>query len=279
MCIRDRLYDVDSAATPNVRHYHTDQVGSTVALTDQAGAVIGRVEYSAYGMVSYREGDTNTPFLYNGSYGIMTDAESGLLNMRARYYHPWLGHFTSPDPVGFSGGLNWYAYASGNPINFADPSGFLTVIIVGYATSGNPFGHVAIATTGMGVHSFGTKTAQGSSLTNYISKQASYRDSTAFVILTTAEQEAAINDSFSGKTDENLQKYPDNCAGRTLDALKSAQISLPSATGLPLPATILNGLQNMSSNGNALAISIPQNTRLSPNVFQSYNPNPQKPKK
>jgi RHS repeat-associated protein len=54
----------------------------------------------------------------------MTDAESGLLNMRARYYHPWIGRFASPDPIGFSGGLNWYAYANGNPINFADPTGY-----------------------------------------------------------------------------------------------------------------------------------------------------------
>jgi RHS repeat-associated protein len=115
------LYDVD--ATPNVRHFHTDQVGSTVALTNQAGAVIGRAEYSAYGMVSYREGDTNTPFLYNGAYGVMTDVESGLLNMRARYYHPWIGRFASPDPSGFSGGMNWFAYADGNPISATDPFG------------------------------------------------------------------------------------------------------------------------------------------------------------
>jgi len=133
------LYDVDSAATPNVRHYHTDQVGSTVALTDQSGAVIGRVEYSAYGMVSYREGDTNTPFLYNGAYGVMTDAESGLLNMRARYYPPWIGHFASPDPVGFSGGLNWYAFAEGNPVSFADPLGLWQVTIGGGVEYGGVF--------------------------------------------------------------------------------------------------------------------------------------------
>ena len=128
------LYDVDTAATPNVRHYHTDQVGSTVALTNQVAnqpaAVIGRAEYSVYGMVSYREGDTATPFLYNGAYGVMTDAESGLLNMRARYYHPWIGRFASPDPVGFSGGMNWFAYADGDPILGNDPNGLATTRIL-----------------------------------------------------------------------------------------------------------------------------------------------------
>jgi RHS repeat-associated protein len=122
------LYDVDTAATPNVRHFHTDQVGSTVALTNAGGAVIGRAEYSAYGMVSYREGDTATPFLYNGAYGVMTDAESGLLNMRARYYHPWIGRFASPDPIGFSGGMNWFAYCDGNPISKMDPFGLQGLI-------------------------------------------------------------------------------------------------------------------------------------------------------
>jgi RHS repeat-associated protein len=80
-------------------------------------------------MVSYREGDTATPFLYNGAYGVMTDAESGLLNMRARYYHPWIGRFASPDPIGFSGGQNWYAYADGNPVSFADPMGLTALYL------------------------------------------------------------------------------------------------------------------------------------------------------
>jgi RHS repeat-associated protein len=144
------LYDVDSAATPNVRHYHSDQVGSTVALTDQAGAVIGRAEYSVYGMVSYREGDTATPFLYNGAYGVMTDAESGLLNMRARYYHPWIGRFASPDPIGFSGGQNWYAYADGNPVMYVDPSGNFGIAgaLLGGAVGGIASGSVAYLTGG-----------------------------------------------------------------------------------------------------------------------------------
>ena len=140
------LYDVDSAAKPKVRHYHTDQVGSTVALTNQAGAVLGRAEYSAYGMVSYREGDTATPFLYNGAYGVMTDAESGLLNMRARYYHPWIGRFASPDPIGFSGGMNWYAYADGSPIIYIDPNGEFAWVVAGTAIGAVIDGGFTLAT-------------------------------------------------------------------------------------------------------------------------------------
>ena len=45
------------------------------------------MEYSSYGMTTYRAGTNDTPFLYNGRYGVMTDA-NGLLYMRARYYNP-----------------------------------------------------------------------------------------------------------------------------------------------------------------------------------------------
>ena len=43
--------------------------------------------------------------------------------MRARYYNPYLCRFLNPDPAGFAGGLNFYAYANGNPISYLDPFG------------------------------------------------------------------------------------------------------------------------------------------------------------
>jgi hypothetical protein len=42
---------------------------------------------------------------------------------RARYYDPKIGRFISEDPIGFRGGANFYAYAQGNPVLFADPNG------------------------------------------------------------------------------------------------------------------------------------------------------------
>ena len=50
---------------------------------------------------------------------------SGLIFYRARYYHPGLGRFASRDPIGMAGGINPYAYAGGNPVNFNDPSGLI----------------------------------------------------------------------------------------------------------------------------------------------------------
>jgi uncharacterized protein RhaS with RHS repeats len=43
--------------------------------------------------------------------------------MQARYYNPYLCRFINPDPSGFQGGLNFYAYANGNPVSYLDPFG------------------------------------------------------------------------------------------------------------------------------------------------------------
>jgi RHS repeat-associated protein len=120
------LYEITETATStNTLSYHYDYRGSTVAITDKNGAVTDRVNYSAYGLMTWRAGATDTPFLYNGRYGVMTDP-NGLYYMRARYYNPYLCRFVNPDPSGFAGGLNWYAYADGNPISMIDPFGLGT---------------------------------------------------------------------------------------------------------------------------------------------------------
>ena len=80
------------------------------------------MEYSAYATLTFRIGTSDTPFLFDGTYGVMTDP-NGLLYMRARYYNPFLCRFVNPDPSGFSGGMNFYAFANGNPVSFTDPVG------------------------------------------------------------------------------------------------------------------------------------------------------------
>jgi RHS repeat-associated protein len=114
------LYEVNQAE--QTKTYHYDQVGSAIARTDDTGKVIGKAGYSAYGLCYWKQGDMATPFLYNGQAGVQTDP-NGLLNMRARYYSPYLMRFLNADPIGFSGGSNWFAYADGNPISLNDPFG------------------------------------------------------------------------------------------------------------------------------------------------------------
>ena len=117
------LYQVTETATStNMLTYHYDYRGSTVALSDGNGNVTDRIEYSAYGLMTYRAGTNDCPFLFNGLYGVQTDP-NGLLYMRARYYNPYICRFINPDPSGFAGGLNFYAFANGNPVSLIDPFG------------------------------------------------------------------------------------------------------------------------------------------------------------
>ena len=75
---------------------------------------------TAYGetVLSGSEDVLNNPFIYAGEY---TDAETGNIYLRARYYDPSTGRFVSEDPI--KDGTNWYAYCYGNPVIYIDPWG------------------------------------------------------------------------------------------------------------------------------------------------------------
>lgn len=129
------LYEVGMDASGNeltaaysFRAYHYDQRGCTMAMSSADGhTVTDRFDYSAYGTVTSRYTLTGmaaaaTPFQYNGAYGVMNLGPQ-LLQMRARWYHAGIMRFINPDPSVFSGGLNWFAYADGEPFSKLDPFG------------------------------------------------------------------------------------------------------------------------------------------------------------
>ncbi len=95
-----------------------DALGSTRLLTDSSGSVVGTTSYSPYGQVTAQSG-TVTPFGFAGQY---TDATTGLVYMRARWYDPGTGQFLSQDPL-WPLITNPYAYVADNPLNAVDPLG------------------------------------------------------------------------------------------------------------------------------------------------------------
>ncbi|UQP96026.1 RHS repeat-associated core domain-containing protein [Xanthomonas arboricola pv. pruni] len=101
-------------------YYLTDNLGSTRALTNAAGAVVRRYDYTPYGQAQAIGGSSDNPYQYTGR----ELDKSGLQYYRARYYSPEMGRFISEDPYGFAGGdVNFYAYVGGNPISNIDPLG------------------------------------------------------------------------------------------------------------------------------------------------------------
>jgi RHS repeat-associated protein len=104
-----------------VIYYHTDALGTPVAITDQAGNVIERSEFEPYGEL------LNRPLEDGPGYtGHVSDAATGLVYMQQRYYDPMIPRFLSVDPVtvdSAGGNFNRYWYANNNPYKFYDPDG------------------------------------------------------------------------------------------------------------------------------------------------------------
>ena len=107
-----------------ISYYGFDSRGHTRIMTDQSGAVTNRYDYKAFGSIRSKVEAFNNRFKYGAAYGVTTD-DSGMMNMRARVYHPELGRFLSPDPAGVLAGPNLYTYASNDPININDPTGLI----------------------------------------------------------------------------------------------------------------------------------------------------------
>ncbi len=110
-----------STDTATVSYFHTDALGSPIAKTNSAGAVLEKSEYEPYGKLLNRANDDRA-----GYTGHVMDSASGLTYMQQRYYDP-MGRFLSVDPVtAYSnpiGSFNRYAYANNNPYRFTDPDG------------------------------------------------------------------------------------------------------------------------------------------------------------
>ncbi len=87
-----------------------DRRYSPVAVTDAAGVVVERFEYSAYGEQTRLPGDAKAPFKINVGYtGYQVDALTGLCYARNRMYSPGLGRFVNRDPLGYVDGMSLYA--------------------------------------------------------------------------------------------------------------------------------------------------------------------------
>lgn len=117
--------------------YLTDNLGSTLALTNSSGAISTSYSYEPYGNTTASGTSSTNALQYTGR----ENDGDGLYYYRARYYSPVYSRFISEDPVGYLGGINKYAYTLGNPVNFGDATGLLTGCEINWLNS-NYFGTV-----------------------------------------------------------------------------------------------------------------------------------------
>jgi RHS repeat-associated protein len=163
-------------AARTTTYYHTDALGSVVAATNEAGAVLWRKDYAPFG-----EQIDATPDTEKLSYtGKSHDDATGLANFGARNFDPEIGRFLSVDPVGFVEdnpmSFNRYLYVNNNPYKYVDPDGeFLNfalkfVLDVGvniafnYATSGSLGVGTALKESALGVFNPTKTLAKGKQL-------------------------------------------------------------------------------------------------------------------
>ena len=128
--VRDGV-SVDAPQTVQ-RYQYGNHLGSAALELTEDREVISYEEYHPYGTSSYRAANSGVDvserrYRYTGK---ERDEETGLGYHGARYYACWLGRWTASDPIGLGDGVNRYAYVSGNPVSFSDPSGTSGEVVV-----------------------------------------------------------------------------------------------------------------------------------------------------
>jgi RHS repeat-associated protein len=114
-----------------IRYYHSDELSSTLAMTDENGNITDQFAYSSYGQLLNHAGTNETPFLWLAGCGIFYDNATGLHLTVHRAYSAKQRRFLSTDPLGINGSRNLYMYAGENPLNFIDPLGLNVYAIDG----------------------------------------------------------------------------------------------------------------------------------------------------
>jgi RHS repeat-associated protein len=115
-----------SAAVAQMYFIHPDHLNTPRAVADAGGTVVWRWDQTEPFGDSVPNGEPSGfgAFEFNLRFpGQYADRETASFYNYYRDYDPGTGRYTRSDPIGLEGGINTYAYASGDPVRFFDPDG------------------------------------------------------------------------------------------------------------------------------------------------------------
>jgi RHS repeat-associated protein len=113
----------------------TDHLGSTVAVTNASGTLTSQQRYLPFGEARTIPNSPilATDFTYTGQ-RLLDPGMGGIMDYKARFYSPYLNHFTQPDTIVSDPynpqAWNRFSYAFNNPIRYNDPDGHCPVCAI-----------------------------------------------------------------------------------------------------------------------------------------------------
>ena len=120
----------------------SDHLGSVRMIVDDVtGQVAQRIDYDPWGKVLQ---DTNPGFQPFGFAGGLYDPDTTLVRFGARDYDAETGRWTSKDPIGFGGSINFFMYSSDDPIDLLDLTGYCSEAFEYYAKWGGEIAFGAV---------------------------------------------------------------------------------------------------------------------------------------
>eukprot|EP01022_Parablepharisma_sp_SALTPOND_P012586 TRINITY_DN1620_c0_g2_i1.p1 TRINITY_DN1620_c0_g2~~TRINITY_DN1620_c0_g2_i1.p1 ORF type:complete len:1817 (+),score=315.73 TRINITY_DN1620_c0_g2_i1:8817-14267(+) len=203
-----------------------DQVGTLRAVFDEAGTVIKTVEYDSFGnVIADNDPGFMVPFGFAGG---LHDRDTGLVRFGYRDYDPDAGRWTAKDPIGFWGGdLNIYGYVQNDPVNWGDPFGLYTEIIVWQPVTWttSSFGHVSSNINGKNYSWAPGGWDTNKSASKYAERQKDFRSGVGTILNLTPEQEKKLVECYE-KRNKEYDKFTNNCGDPHKDCLEQV-------TGIP----------------------------------------------